>query len=422
MKLSIANFFGMAVATICGTVAVDNIAFADCPGPFLKDVKASYQRAKKFENDGKLEPALRNYRFSEGFVCEGANPYEADAAARATSLGKALGASAEKHGDFVGAMELYEAGGHFADADRMYMSQLRTQPDNPGAYEAARQYFSSRSTPAFATNNAAAIRAAGEYRVNDKLIAELATMPRQGIERALRQETALFDEQYLRASVEAIQSRSDDPTDFAAMQGAISKQQALVQKWPNDPLKQSRKTLETLRAWASATRDADLAKLATTEFNKRIESHIATLSQRYSGAPKLLEGAIDYAYLLNPDSAAAETRVAKLKAQASSLGDQAGSKQRHALALDYYGVAGDDAKAQTARERMNKAAMAKMQPSIDDMQKQAMQLQAQFSDPAKVRAMQEQAQAMRASLQQQQTNAKQADKKSASDLEKELGL
>ena len=66
--------------------------------------------------------------------------------------------------------------------------------------------------------------------------------------------------------------------------------------------------------------------------------------------------------------------------------------------------------------------MAAMQPSIDEMKRQAEQLRAQYSDPAKVKAMQEQARAMQATIKQEQAAAKQANKKSAAELEKELGL
>ena len=111
-----------------------------------------------------------------------------------------------------------------------------------------------------------------------------------------------------------------------------------------------------------------------------------------------------------------------LGCQAAKLGDEASAKQRFGLAADYYGVAREEQKAQAARDKQQKLAMARMQPSIDQMQKQAEQMRAQFSDPQKVKEMQEQARAMQKQLQaRQQANAKPNAGK-ADDLEKELGL
>ena len=95
---------------------ITGIAFADCPGPFVRDMKRAYENAKAAESAGKKEDALFFYHGAEGSVCENSNPYEADAAKRAAPLGLELGAAAEKRSDFDKARELYEAGGHFAAA------------------------------------------------------------------------------------------------------------------------------------------------------------------------------------------------------------------------------------------------------------------------------------------------------------------
>jgi hypothetical protein len=151
----------------------------------------------------------------------------------------------------------------------------------------------------------------------------------------------------------------------------------------------------------------------------------ATLAAKYAGAPSLLEHAIDYEHARDSDPAALEPRVAKLKAQALSLGAAAERAQKLGLAADYYGVAGDDARASAAREKQRQIAMAKMQPQIDAAKRDAEALRARFSDPNEVEAMKRQAEAARAQLERQQRDAKAnaaTRQKSSDDLAKELGL
>jgi hypothetical protein len=111
-----------------------------------------------------------------------------------------------------------------------------------------------------------------------------------------------------------------------------------------------------------------------------------------------------------------------VRTQALKLGDEANGKNRYTLAADYYEVADADDKADAVRERGRQVSMQKMQPSIDQARKQAEAFQKQYGDPAKVAEMQKQAQATRAAMQAQQAASKSNNKKSAADLEKELGL
>jgi hypothetical protein len=71
-------------------------------------------------------------------ACEPNNPYENDAAKRAAPLGLELGAAAEKNGDLRHAFELYEAGGHFALADRVFMMMTRAEQDEPSKVSSTR--------------------------------------------------------------------------------------------------------------------------------------------------------------------------------------------------------------------------------------------------------------------------------------------
>lgn len=171
-------------------------------------------------------------------------------------------------------------------------------------------------------------------------------------------------------------------------------------------MRASRQAWDLAHAWASATSDLALTAKIELQLRQRVEQCVATLTSNYSGVPELLEGAMDYQYTSRLEDSAAKARVAAIRTQASKLGDDASARNRLGFAAEHYDVAGDDAKANAARERQKKLAMDKMQPSIDQMRKQGEQIQKEFSDPAKVQAMREQALAMQKSLQQQkQVNA-----------------
>jgi hypothetical protein len=409
-------------ALLFGTLLLAGRVYADCPGPFMRDVKRAYENAKTVESQGKKEDALFYYHAALGEVCEGPNPYEADAAKRAAPLALELGAAAEKRGDFEKADRLYDAGGQFAAADRAYMQTVRAKADEPGVYQSALERFRNRDG-AFASNNATAIRVTGAYRPDPKFIAEVNAMPAKGIEHATQKEAASFNEEYLRDYVQLIQARPDDSTDANALQRLISAQQAFTQKWKaGDLIEESQDALQNLRMWGFAVQDQKLAATVAAKVAQLSEQRATTLRQKYFAAPKLLDEAMSYYRLPASDNSKAEAQVVAVRTQALKLGDEANTKNRYTLASDYYEVADADDKAEAVRERSRQVAMQKMQPSIDQARKQAEAMQKQFSDPAKVAEMQKQAQAARQAMQQQQAAAKSNNKKSAADLEKELGL
>jgi hypothetical protein len=174
--------------------------------------------------------------------------------------------------------------------------------------------------------------------------------------------------------------------------------------------------------WGFAVQDQKLAATAAAKVAQLSEQRATTLRQKYFGAPKLLDEAMSYYRLPVSDNSKAEVQVAAVRAQALKLGDEANGKNRYTLASDYYEVADADDKADAVRERARQVAMQKMQPSIDQGRKQAEAMQKQFGDPAKVAEMQRQARAAQKAMQEQQASAKSSNKKSAADLEKELGL
>lgn len=410
-------------ALLFGALLLTGRAYADCPGPFLRDAKRAYDNAKAYEGQGKKESAVFAYQAAEGSVCEGPNPYEADAAKRAAPLGLQLGAAAEKNGNFEKAVQLYDAGGHFAAADRAYIQLARAKQDVPSTYQGALEFYRNRSEAYFASNNAAALKVTGAYRQDPKLIAEVNAMPAKAVERATQKEAATFNEEYLRDYVQVAQSYADDPTDANAIQRMISAQQAFAQKWKRDDLvKVSRDVLQNLRAWGLVTPDQQLSKTVAARVAQLVEQRATSLRLKFSGAPKLLVEAMDYYRVLGSENAKLEGQLAAVRSHALALGDDANGKQRYTLAAAYYEAADADEKAQAVRDRQQQLTMQKMQPSIDQARKQAEAMQKQFSDPARVEEMRKQAEATRKAMQEQQAASKASNRKSADELEKELGL
>jgi hypothetical protein len=409
-------------ALLVGTLLLIGRAHADCAGDTLADKKRSYERAQASERAGNKEDALRGYRAAQGYACEPQNPYENDAAKRAAPLGLELGAAAEKKGDLRRAFQMYEDGGHYAIADRVFMQITRAGQDEPSAYQSALEHYRNREG-AFLSNNAAALRAVPGYKLDPKYMAEVRAMPANAVERAIERERAAWNEQYLREYVQLIQSRPDNVLDGEAMQRFGASQQAFAQKWRDaDLAKGSRRALESLKMWGMTGSDETLQKSAHARFAQLVEQRATTLRTAFHRAPKLLEEAMDYYRMVNGDPAQLGGELRAIRSQALQLATQANDKQRYMLAAEYYDVAGEGAKADAARGKQQQLAMQKMQPSIDEARKQAEEMQKQFGNPAQVEAMRQQAEAARKNLQQQQEAARKRNKQSAAELEKELGL
>ncbi len=409
-------------AMLIGSLLVAGQAYADC-GESNADARKLLAAGKTFESQGNKREALFKYQAATGYFCEQVNPYAPEAAQRAAPLGKELGAAAEQRGELEKAMQLYEAGGQYAAADRMIMQLVRAEPDEVGSWQRATTHFRHREEGSFRTNNAAVLKVTGPYAVDAKLVAEVNAMPAKALERGLQKEAAAFNEQYLREYVQLAQSVPDDQTDAAAFQRAISAQQTFAQKWKQEDLmKVSRSTLSNLRMWGLNSQDTQYANTVAAKVAQLVEIRATSLRTKFYGAPKLLEDAQDYYRILGSDNTSLDGKLAAIRSQASKLGDESNAKQRYSLAVAYYDAAGEDDKANAVQDRQRQLAMQKVQPSIDQARKQAEALQKQFSDPAKVAEMKQQAEAARKALQQDQAASKAKNKKAADDLEKELGL
>jgi hypothetical protein len=411
------------MAVLVATSLLAGAAFADCAGDGVADKKRSYQQAQAFEHEGKKEQALFSYQAAQGYACEPSNPYEMDAARRAAPLGLELGQAAEKKGDLARAFQLYEAGGHFAHADRVFIQTIRAE-DTPQAFQRALEHYRNREGGAFVSNNAAALKVTGSYQVDPKYLAEVMAMPKRGVERSAEKEKAAFNEQFLREYVQLIQSQPDDPSDFAALQRAGDAQVAFAKKWPDqDPMKTSRDAIQDMRMWALNGGDRGLEESVQARVKSLVEQRATLLRDKFFNAPKLLGDAMDFYRVLGSE-AGVGGKIKAIRSQARQLAADADAKQRYGLAAEYYSVADDSAAADASRQKQQTLAMQKMQPSIDAAQKQAEELQKQFSDPKAVEAMRKQAEAAQAALQaQQKKQQKSSDKKkSAEELEKELEM
>jgi hypothetical protein len=401
---------------VCGRSAM-----ADCPLGSAYDAGKAYEKGQALEAQGKKAAALEEYVRAQAEVCDPVNPYRAPAAKRGAPLGLELGTAAEKAGDFLHARSFYEMGSHYARSDLAFMHYVRAEKDNPSEYVNARTHFENRARLAAMTS-----KTASPYSPDPKLVAEVNAMPKQAIDRAWQQEQGAYNEQYLADYVKLIRNMPIDPIDMAATQRAAAAQNEFVQKWHGRELvEESHDSLEMMRRWADVTDDAALQKSTLALAAQRADQHAQILVQKYSGAPALLDKAIAFVPLTGADEGKANARIASIKAQAVKLGDDANARSSYLLAIQYYKVGGDEAKADATEAKASQLMKQKLQPTLDKAQAQAEELKKQFSDPAKVQAMREQAEAAKKAIQQQQAQSatqSASRKKSTDDLEKELGL
>jgi hypothetical protein len=276
-----------------------------------------------------------------------------------------------------------------------------------------------REPSSFQANEALRIGLTGPYALDARLAAAVAAMPERGAQIALAAEAAAFVEAWYARYMAVLQSRPEDLTDFAALQQFSTRMQALQAGLKLDPLSAPLEAIDDLRAWELQLVDTALAaKLAKLRID-RATARAATLVGKYAQAPALLELAIDYLGRAGEGAAG----VQQLRRQAEGLGDAADSAGRYQLAMDYFNVAGLDARAQATGARQQAAARSRVQPSIQAMQQQAEALQAQMLDPARIAELQRQAQELQRSMQSANPQGKRpASGRSADDLAAELGL
>lgn len=398
-------------------------AMADCgASATIKDVRRAHATGQKLEQSGDRAGALAAYVAAQEYTCE-PNPVAADAARRAAAVARPLGDAARTRGAHAEAYDYYERGGHFTDADRALGQWIAAQPDDPELYWKALKHVEYRSLDAFRSNEQARLAVTGAYSLDPALAARVKAMPEQGAQRALQAEAAAFNEAFLQEHVALIQARPDNPADIAGQQRWLARAQAVQARHQRDYLRESRAALERLRQWGVKSVNAGEPEAFARRRAERAQARVQLLTQKYAGAPDLLDAATDYVTYVTSESEAQAPQTAKIRRQAEQLGDAASARKRFQLAIDYYGVAGADAKADRAREQMQAWAREQMQPTIDAMQRDAQAMAAQFKDPARVEELKRQAAEAQRSLQQSaQKRDPAAARKSKDELASELGL
>ena len=399
-------------------------ALADCPlTTTIKDVTSAYAKGESLEKAGKQREALFAYVHAQEETCD-PNPVAARAAKRAAALAMPLAQAAQERGDHQAAFDLFEAGGYFAQADREFIAILRANPDDPSLFERARLHFNTRGQAWFAESNRHRLAVTGPYKVDPALLAEVKAAVTVGVDRALQRETTAFDEAYLSEHVRIAQATPDDPTDFTAAQRLNDRYKALFAKWPGDLMAEAIAAIDLVRRWSSVAVDPAQSEVIEARRAKRIEERVSILTQRYSGAPKLLGLAIDYAGRL-PDSGAADARVRAVKAQAVKLGEAAEKAQRLPLAAEYYSVAEARDRQQAVSAKLQARMQAKLAPAMEKAKRDAEALQRDLSDPARIEEMRRQAEAAQRAIAQSRADAeknREARKKRTDELEEDLGL
>jgi hypothetical protein len=389
--------YAYLLLAVLGTLCARPV-LADCAADAtVAEVRAAYDRGQQREKSGDARGALSAYVEAQQYTCD-TNPVDAEAARRAARLAMPLANDARLRGDLAEAFELYEMGGHFAIADGALIAWITAQPDDPALHARARQHFSYRTQAAFAQNEALRILAAGAYKPDPRHIAAVNAMPARGVERALADEAAAFDEQYLAAYQALIRSRPANSTDIAALQQFTARAQAFQARHPGDALRRSLQALQRAQAWERES-DPKLAAALGKLRADRAASRAIQLTGKYADTPALLERALDYLGHGVSDSTLREPGMMRVRQQAEALGDSAASRQSFDLAIEYYGIARADAKSDRMRSQRQALAQQQMQPAIAAMQRDAQALMAQFSDPQKVAEMKRQAQEIQRALQ-----------------------
>lgn len=400
-----------------------DLAQADCAADAtVRDVTASFAKGQKAEQSGDAKAALGHYVAAQEYTCD-PNPVASQAAERAAAIARPLGDAAVAKGNHESAFDYYERGGLFKAADKALIDWTAARPDDPALYDKARQHFEYRASPAFQENEKARLAVTGAYSLDSSFVTRVRNMPAAGVERALQDEAAAFQDAYLQKRVALVHSRPEDPLDVAGQQQYLARARALAAQFPQDPLGKSRDSLELVQSWASKSANAGEPEAFARRVQERAQIRVTALTQKYAADPQLLEAATDYVSYLPGDSSARDARVVAIKAQAEKLGDAAAGKQQLMLAAEYYGVAGADAKAQRANEQLQALAQSRMQPSMDAARKNAEAMAAQFADPAKRAELQRQAQEMQRQMQESAASKQTpAAKQSQDDLAKQLGM
>lgn len=390
-------------------------AFADCVEDIsVAEARAAFTRAQAAESKSDSRAAVLGYRRAQGYTCD-PNPVAADAARRAAPLALALAKAAEQAGRLAAgsdtAFAWYEAGGHYAQADRVLWQAVQARRDDVALYDLAQRHFNDRSQQWFQSNNKLRIGITGAYSVDPKIPVALTAMPAANVGQALAREARLFDENYARELVQLAQSQRDAGIDFVVGMQAQQAQAAFQTKWKTDPMQASREVLRQAGEWAR--RAGDEEESLRQSVDKRGRERGERLLAKYAGAPQLLEDATDYFGMTGADD-----RVPAVRKAATAQGEAAQKRNQLALAARFFQLAGDDKRADALREQLETETNAQVARQYGATQAQAEKLK---NDPDALEAFKRKAQ--EAPVLKEKSAAEQKKFKAEQDaLEDELGL
>lgn len=383
-------------------------AKADCviddDMPTTEQLKKSFKEGEAYEKAGKIEEAYKAYNIAQTQICF-ENPVRDEAMKRIAPIALKLGTKAEKDGEAEKAYGIYEAGRHYAAADRMMLKIARANPEDKGIVERGLNHFRMRAYRELEKGKRQDSNPAGGYKLDMGMHNEMMSIPVSNGKKALDAESLVLTEEYL-SEYQALQnSRPQLPTlDPAVLKKLAGAERAFADKWQGDRISESLKALEKAASWFNMVQEEkELWALLKERYAKRA----SLIIERYYGAPEILGRADEY-FRFRDDT---NKKLDELRAKAKTLGDKAFEKGRYLDAREYYSIAYDKA-------GMNKAeAVIKKEEGKIAAQIKRMEDAAEKSEKEREKAAKDWE---KKTIKDQ----KQRDKflKEQEDLEKELGL
>ena len=419
------SYYIQCVLLTCACITTTS--YADCVADIsVADAKRYFQQGSQLESRGDVYAALVAYNTAQGYVCEdGGNPVAKSASQKASALGSALGEKAERQGHFYtvddnkpGAFQYYEAGAHFAAADRMLVAALQQDPANRSLSATAQEHFRTRGEAYFTANNAMRLAVSGAYRLNPDHVRYVQSLPRINIDQLLKQASAQLPDTYLLEYRQLEEQKEKlEPSDFVASLQLQKAATEFQQKWRSDRLEDLRKIYDTATSWTQQMQDHSEAETMRTKIAAQKSAQADKLLNNFADIPNILETAVNFYY-----SADNQNKVAAAQKRAGELAEIALREERFARAAHYYRINGDYAQETAAEKKLQaqmEATAARMSAGYAD---QATELQKYYSDPDKIQALQREALKIQQSLQQKQQQNEKNFKQEQDALEAELGL
>jgi hypothetical protein len=408
----------MAMLLSAPLVKADCVADIDASG-----ASKSYAEAVQLESAGKLWEAINLYTYAQGYVCDkGGNPVAQQALAKAITLGTQQGKKAEQSANFFnegrnkGAFQWYEKGAQFTAADKALMAALERSPNSFEVVSVAIEHFYQRGQAYFAANNRAAISAAGGYELNGRYATYVDSLPAMNVERILNSYSSVLPDAYLKSLVSLeFKKETIVPGDMNAMLQVQQESSAMQQHWQSDRLADAQALFEEAQRWARLLRnnqaiDQQLDKIARAQL-----AHADRLAAHYSSSYSVLETALDVYRELDK-----KTQIKQVQQQARNYADKALAAKQFDRSSNFYGLAGDEKKAQQVREQQDAQNEALRESLQADAGAQVAAMQAIYSDPEKLKELQRQAKLLQEQM-RQSTN-KESYQQEQSQLESDLGL